>query len=60
MDGPSCLFLDEKYEKVKESIRKKTAEYLDRMEQLKKVLEDRKTDPSPKKQPTGTTGKDSK
>lgn len=47
----------EKNEKVKETLRKKVAEYLDRMEKLKKVLDERRND-APKKQaaPSGPGG----
>lgn len=48
--------VDEKNEKVKETIRKKVSEYLGRMETLKKVLEERKNEPTPKKQATTAAG----
>ncbi len=49
--------VDEKNDKVKETIRKKVGEYLSRMETLKKALEERKNEPPPsKKQPAGVGG----
>jgi vacuolar protein-sorting-associated protein 4 len=45
----------EKNEKVKETIRKKVAEYLDRMEKLKTAIEEGKTNP-PKKKASAFSG----
>jgi hypothetical protein len=47
--------LDEKNDKVKETIRKKVAEYLDRMEKLKVAIGEAKSNP-PKKKATASGG----
>ncbi len=44
---------DEKNEKVKETIRKKVAEYIDRMEKLKAALDQKRDEPK-KKVPSST------
>lgn len=53
--GKITNFIDEKNDKVKETIRKKVAEYLDRMEKLKKALEEQKNE-APKKQAAASGG----